>query len=43
MIGVIRREIETETETETDRSYRSSSDDDSEQRGLIRLQTEVLP
>ena len=24
-------EIETETETETDRSYRSSSDDDSEQ------------
>ena len=37
------RETETETETETDRSYRSSSDEDSEQGCLFRLQTEVLP
>ena len=34
---------ERETETETNRSYRSSSDEYSEQGCLFRLQTEVLP
>ena len=37
------RQRQRQTETEIDRSYRSSSERDSEYRCLIWLQTEVLP